>query len=205
MGEAYQFISMVKSAVEALDRRRLVDKSNVGIIGFSSTSWQTDFMITHSDFPFAAVSSADSGIRNYGSYWMLNSKKSMNDYEDVLGGPPYGLTLENTLRFAPAFNAQNVKSPVLMEYSSFPGDLTGNMEFFVALKRQGKAVDMFYYPNGEHVLDTPGERIASLQRNVDWFRFWMQGFENAAPPYDPEQYVRWESLRHEQLENRKQH
>ena len=53
---------------------------------------------------------------------------------------------------------------------------------------------VYFYPKGEHMLDTPWERVASLQRNVDWFRFWMQGFERAHPE-DHEQYIRWEALR----------
>ena len=195
MGEAYQFIAMIEAAVQKLSDRGLADKNKVGLIGFSSTSWQTDFMITHSDFPLAAVSSADSGIYNYAYYWLLNSKQAMNDYEEELGGPPYGDTLANTLRFTPAFNSQNVRCPILMEYTRFPGDLTGNMEFFVALKRQGKAVELFSYPTGEHDLDVPSQRIASLQRNVDWFRFWMQGMEGSPPGYDPEQFVRWNELK----------
>jgi hypothetical protein len=82
-----------------------------------------------------------------------------------------------------------------MEYTSFPGDLTGNMEFFVALKRQGKPVEFFSYPTGEHVLDVPTQRLASLQRNVDWFRFWILGLEGSPPGYDPEQFVRWNELK----------
>ena len=195
MGEGYQFIAMVKAAVRDLGSRGLLDPTRVGLIGFSNTSWQTDFMITHSDFPFAAVSSADSGIYNYAFYWLLNSKQAMNDYEEELGGPPYGDTLANTFQFAPAFNAQNVRYPLLMEYTRFPGDLTGNMEFFVALKRQGKAVELFSYPTGEHDLDVPSQRLASLQRNVDWFRFWMLGLEGSPPGYDPEQFVRWNELK----------
>lgn len=195
MGEAYQFIAMIRAAVECLSARGWVDKNKVGLIGFSSTSWQTDFMITHSDFPLVAVSSADSGIRNYGSYWFLNSQQLMDDYEEILGGPPYGDTLTNTLQLTPAFNARNVGSPLLMEYTEFPGDLTGNMEFFVALKRQGKPVEMFSYPTGNHDLDVPSQRVASLQRNVDWFRFWMQHVEGSPPPYDTEQFIRWERLR----------
>jgi dipeptidyl aminopeptidase/acylaminoacyl peptidase len=195
MGEAYQFIAMIEASVQMLTQRGFVDENEVGLTGFSSTSWQTDFMITHSHFRFAAVSSADSGIRNYGSYWFLNSKHAMNDYEEVLGGPPYGSTFANTIRFAPAFNADSVTCPVLMEYTSFPGDLTGNMEFFVALRRQGKPVEFFSYPTGEHSLDVPSQRLASLQRNVDWFRFWMLGLEGSPPGYDPEQFVRWNELK----------
>jgi len=202
MGEAYQFIAMIEAAVEKLSDRGLADKNKVGLIGFSSSSWQTDFMITHSDFPLAAVSSADSGIYNYAYYWLLNSKQAMNDYEEELGGPPYGDTLANTPRFSPAFNAQNVRCPILMEYTRFPGDLTGNMEFFVALKRQGKPVEMFSYPTGEHDLDLPSQRLASLRRNVDWFRFWMQGTEGTPPAYDLEQFVRWNELRKLDLRTR---
>jgi acetyl esterase/lipase len=68
-------------------------------------------------------------------------------------------------------------------------------EFFTALRRQGKPVELFYYPSGEHELDTPAERLASLRRNVDWFRFWMQGVEGSAPAYDRDQYKRWRELR----------
>ena len=33
---------------------------------------------------------------------------------------------------------------------------------------------------------------------MDWFRFWLQGYEGQAPDYDPEQYVRWRKLREQQ-------
>jgi len=195
IGEAFEFIAFVEGAVDMLERRGSASRNNVGIIGFSRTSWQTDFMLTHSAFPFVAASSADSGLYNYGSYWMWNSDARMRDWESELGGPPYGATFENWVRFAPAFNAQNVRTPLLMEYTRAPGDLVGGLEFFVALKKQNKPVDLIYYPKGEHILDTPYERIASLQRNVDWFRFWMQGYEGTAPAYDPNQFTRWRELR----------
>jgi hypothetical protein len=83
-----------------------------------------------------------------------------------------------------------------MEYCGY-GALTEPLhalEFFVALSRQKKPVELYFYPHGEHVLDTPAERMASLQRNVDWFRFWMQGFERPGAE-DPDQYARWRALR----------
>jgi hypothetical protein len=33
-----------------------------------------------------------------------------------------------------------------------------------------------------------------MQRNVDWYRFWLQGYERPSPE-DPEQYKRWKHLR----------
>jgi hypothetical protein len=82
-----------------------------------------------------------------------------------------------------------------MEYT---GDVSFAFEFFDSLARQGKAVELYSYPKGAHPLDTPFERLASLQRNVDWFRFWMQGFESKAPEYDPDQFIRWRLLRRQQ-------
>jgi hypothetical protein len=90
-----------------------------------------------------------------------------------------------------------------MEYTGGGNRLepTGAYEFHTALNRLGKPVDLFFYPNGDHPLDRPFDRVASLQRNIDWFRFWMQGYEGKAPDYDPNQYIRWRELRKLQQQN----
>jgi dipeptidyl aminopeptidase/acylaminoacyl peptidase len=203
LAEAYNWMAMVESGVDYLADNGVVDRTKVGIIGFSRTSWKTDFMLTHSGFKFAAASSADSGLYNYGAYWIYGHGL-MADAEKMMGGPPYGATFENWLKYAPAFNAQHVQSPLLMEYTGsghMPHGPTDAYEFFTALYRQNKPVELYFYPLGDHPLDTPSERVASLQRNVDWFRFWIQGYEGKAPDYDPDQYVRWRTLRKQQEES----
>ena len=45
-----------------------------------------------------------------------------------------------------------------------------------------------------HQPDHPKARLASLQRNVDWYRFWLLGEERSSPE-DTDQYKRWESFR----------
>jgi len=204
MGEAYNWMSTVESAVEMLRRRGLVDPQNVGIIGFSRTSWKTDFMLTHSEFRFLAASSADGGLYNYGVYWTHNILDLDRNLEFQLGGPPYGDSFENWLKFSPAFNAGKVNSPLLMEYTSSGGlvsEPTDAYEFYTALQRQDKIVELYFYPGANHQLDTPLERFSSLQRNVDWFRFWMQGYESPSP-VDSEEYLRWRKLRDRQKEKR---
>jgi dipeptidyl aminopeptidase/acylaminoacyl peptidase len=196
MGEAFNWMEMVSSAISLVSNQGLIDENKVGIMGFSRTSWLVDFMLTHSKFKFAAASSADSGVYNYGSYWLSNNGLIMKGSAAQYGGPPYGESFRNWLAYAPAFNAENVETPLLMEYTeSWIGDepLSAH-EFFVALRSEGKPADLYYYPRGEHELDTPAERVASLQRNVDWFRFWMQGYERPDPEV-AEQYRRWRSLK----------
>ncbi len=198
LAEAYNYMAMIESAITALVDRRIVEPTKVGIIGFSRTSWKVDFMLTHSDVKFAAASSADGGLYNYGSYWLWNREEATSDSETMLGGPPHGESFQNWLKYAPAFNAQHVQTPLLMEYVGYghlPSGPLQAYEFFSALYRQGKPVELYFYPKGDHPLDTPFERVASLRRNVDWFRFWIQGWEGSPPTYDPEQYVRWRALR----------
>jgi hypothetical protein len=192
MREAYNWMAMVEGAVDLLVDRGMVDRNNLGIGGFSRTSWLTDFTITHSSYRFVAASSADSGIYTYGGYFMSNSHGLMSGFETQLGGPPYGKTFNNWLKYAAPFNAEKTMAAILMEYTRTSQE---GFEFFTALNRLGKAVELYRYPKGGHPLDTPFERVASLQRNVDWFRFWMQGYEGKAPDYDPSQYVRWRALR----------
>ena len=191
MSAAYNWMSMVEAGVNLLVDRKLVDPNRVGIGGFSRTSWLTDFVVTHSTYKFIAASSADSGIYNYGMYFRYNSLEDMKGDETQLGGPPYGETLANWLRYAPPFNAKQVGSAVLMEYT---GVAEHGFEFFTALSRLGKPVEFYRYPKGKHPLDTPFERLASLQRNIDWFRFWLQGYERPEPE-DSEQYARWREMR----------
>jgi dipeptidyl aminopeptidase/acylaminoacyl peptidase len=200
--EAETMVATVEGAVDFLDGEGLVDKSNVGIIGFSRSSWKVDYMLTHSNFKLRAASSADSGIYNYGAYWHYDGW-NVTEYEAGYGGPPYGATLQSWLKGAPAFNAEKVQTPVMMEYTGGGNrpEPTGAYEFHTALNRLGKPVDLFFYPNGDHPLDTPFDRVASLQRNIDWFRFWMQGYEGKAPDYDPNQYIRWRELRKLQEQN----
>jgi len=198
LAEAMNFTATVESAASYLVNRGIADRTRVGIIGFSRTSWKTDFTLTHSDFKFAAASSADSGLYNYGVYWLENDHAWMTEEEQMMGGPPYGQTLENWLKYSPAFNAQRVHCPLLMEYTGYgrqPYGPTNAYEFFTALYRQARPVELYFYPLGAHPLDTPSERVASLRRNVEWFQFWMQGHEDVPPPYDRDQYVRWRELR----------
>ena len=192
MSAAYNWMAMVESAVDLLARRGMADPENVGIAGFSRTSWLTDFTLTHSRYHFTAASSADSGIYTYEMYFRSNSRDLVTGSETQVGGPPYGKTLQDWLRYAPPFNAERVRAAILMEYN---GTAEHGFEFFTALGRLGKPVEFYRYPNGSHPLDTPFERVASLERNVEWFRFWMQGWEGKAPDYDTRQYDRWRALR----------
>lgn len=197
MGEAEELKNIIEGAVHELTTSGLADPDNIGIMGFSTTSWKTDVLLTHYGLRFRAASSADSGLWNYGLYWSSNSAGIMHDSEEYLGGAPYGKTFSNWRKFSPAFNASRVKTPILMEYITSGRQEIDGLEFFVALRKQNQAAELFFYPRGDHVLENPSERVSSLQRNLDWFRFWMQDYVGQSPFYDPGQFSRWRALKEE--------
>lgn len=198
---------LAESAVRLLDERRIIDPKKVGLVGFSRGGWYVEYMLTHSKVAFQAASATDNVMYSLGEYWYLNNEKMARTQEGMYGGPPYGATLKNWLRYSISFNLDQIHTPLLMEVMGYgkgygdvsqpPDNLAVHNEIYVGLTRLHKPVEYYYYPNEQHQPDHPQARIASLQRNVDWFRFWLQGYERTNPE-DPNQYKRWEDLREEQ-------
>jgi hypothetical protein len=60
-----------------------------------------------------------------------------------------------------------------------------------------RPVQLYFFPNQGHQPDAPEARLESLQQNIDWFRFWLQGYEDSDPA-KAQQYARWRLLRKEQ-------
>ncbi len=74
-----------------------------------------------------------------------------------------------------------------------PSSVLSEWELYSSLKMQGKPVDLIYFPTGQHIHQKPLERLESQQGDVDWFRFWLQGYKDPDPA-KRDQYQRWESM-----------
>jgi dipeptidyl aminopeptidase/acylaminoacyl peptidase len=204
IGEAALQMDIWDSAIKAFSSRGWVDPKHVGIIGFSRTGWYTEFALTHSEAHYAAATVTDNVTYSLGSYFLFHLQRQIRGDDAMYGGPPYGATLKNWLKYSPAFNLEKIHTPVLMEEMGYgvaydselapPVNLTSHYELFTGLNRLNKPVELYYYPLEDHTPDHPQGRLASLQRNVDWYRFWLQGYERPNPE-DADQYKRWEALR----------
>jgi dipeptidyl aminopeptidase/acylaminoacyl peptidase len=202
ISEAVQLMDLWDSAVEALDKRGMVDPSKVGIIGFSRTGWHVEFDLVHSHLRYAAATAADNVQYSLSDYWL--SPGFSTEVEQMYGGPPSGKTLENWRKYSVSFNLDKIHTPLLMEVMGYGTrddnekvisvNLAVRFEIAKGLTRLGKPVEMYFYPNEVHQPEHPLARIASEQRNVDWYRFWLQGYERPNPE-DPDQYKRWEHFR----------
>jgi hypothetical protein len=67
-------------------------------------------------------------------------------------------------------------------------------EPYALLEAMQKPVDFIILNSTEHVISDPRVRLAAQGGNVDWFRFWLQGYEDPAPA-KTDQYTRWRKMR----------
>jgi dipeptidyl aminopeptidase/acylaminoacyl peptidase len=199
---------LVESAVEMLSQHQIIDPAKVGLIGFSRGGWYVEYALTHSQILFRAATVTDNFQGSIVEYYAWHDRAVSSALKTMYGGPPYGKSLQNWLDYSISFNLDKINTPLLMEVNGYgkkddlpnrpPDNLAAKEELFVGLNELNKPVELYYYPNEQHQVDHPVARIASLQRNVDWFRFWLQDYRRPAPE-DPEQYARWELMRSEQL------
>jgi hypothetical protein len=122
-------------------------------------------------------------------------------YDSMIGTRPFGKGLEQWLKRSPGFNLDKVTAPLLV-VGEGPASLLDMWEPYAGLRYLHKPVDLIMLNTDEHVLTNPVVRLASQGGSVDWFRFWLQGYERAEPIVEAretsqqlrEQYARWEKL-----------
>jgi hypothetical protein len=187
--EAPRQMAAYEGAIDYLDERRLINRNQVGIIGFSRTVFYVGYTLTHSSYLFTAVTLADGFDGGYMNYLLWPAV----DYVRVNGGSPLGPSLPSWLKNSPGFNLDRVGAPVRLEYYG-PAMFLGGWQWFSGLSLLEKPVDFIWLPYGTHLLVKPSERLTSQQGNVDWFSFWLKGEEDSNPA-KREQYNHWEALR----------
>lgn len=205
IAEAAFYTDIWDSAVSALSKAGIIDETKVGIIGFSRTGWHVEYALSHGRTRYSAATAADNIQYSYGEYWFDHSAAVYARGADTMyDGPPFGLTLKNWLRYSISFNLPQIHTPLLLEAMGYgvrddhPGEIPINLvprfEILAGLTALGKPVEMYYYPDETHEPDDPKARLASLQRNIDWYRFWLQGIQRKDSGL-AEQYKRWEQLK----------
>jgi len=194
--EAQWRISAYEGAVDYLDARGLVDRSRVGIMGFSRTCWYVKYALTHSNFPFKAVAVSDGIDMGYFIYAaMANRGYPDNEMDQIMGTTPSGKGMESWSSEAPGFQVENMSAQVPVRIvAAYPLDVFVEWEWFAMMKRLRKPVDMVVFLDGVHVLEKPLNRLVSQGGNVDWFDFWLNGHEDP-DPRKTEQYGRWRDLK----------
>ena len=187
--EAPRQMAAYEGAIDSLNARGLIDRSRVGVIGFSRTVFYVEYTLTHSRYPFHAASLADGFDGGYLNYLLWPDAS----YPLVNGGAPFGPSFASWVKNSPGFNLDRITAPVHLEYYG-PGAVLGGWQWFSGLSLLGKPVEFIWLPHGTHLLVRPSDRLASQERNVDWFRFWLKD-ERDPDPAKAALYKGWDDLR----------
>jgi dipeptidyl aminopeptidase/acylaminoacyl peptidase len=193
--EAPRQMGVYEGAIDYLDALGIIDRTRVGIIGFSRTVYRVEYTLTHSAYHFAAATAADGFDGGYLQY--LVNPYAKRDWMTVNGGDPFGETFKLWQESSPSFTVDRLHTPVRLEGYGGIDAVIGNWEWYAKLVLLDRPVDLIYLPGGTHLLVKPWERLVSQQGNVDWFRYWLKG-EMDRDPQKREQYERWEQMRRQQ-------
>ena len=181
----------------------LVDPERIGIIGFSRTCFYVMEALTKGSLRFRAASITDGVMETYLQYMTAlkpgDGGGTAKEANSIIGAKPFGEGLQQWLKRSPGFNLDKVTAPLLV-VGEGPVSLLFMWEPYAGLRYLNKPVDLIMLNTDEHVLTNPSVRLASQGGSVDWFRFWLQGYEDASPA-KAGQYVRWRELRRLQQEN----
>jgi hypothetical protein len=199
--EASCNVAAYESAVNKLVSEGLADPDRVGITGFSRSDYYILAALTSGFVHYAAASINDGVDEGYLQY-MLRSDSNQRvgadedgaDEEAVIGARPFGEGLKQWLKKSPPFNMDKVSTPLRsVTHGGAPG-LLYVWEPYAALRYLNKPVDLIAIASDEHILTNPAARMASQGGAVDWFRFWLQHYEDRDTS-KVEQYKRWRELR----------
>jgi dipeptidyl aminopeptidase/acylaminoacyl peptidase len=198
---ARRFIDGVNGAIDTLVTQGVVDENRIGIIGFSMTGGQVQQLLTFGDASIRAATIADGVTESLWGYvafsgWEITSTL---DDEQGFGALPFGETASQWVARDPSLSTHCVKTALRVE--AYGKSVHPHWDTYALLRRQYKPAEMIVFPNGAHNLARPSERMISLQGNVDWFNFWLQGKERTEVVIPGEtktsledQYKRWRQM-----------
>lgn len=184
-------LSAVKGAVDMLASSGKIDRTRVGM---GEISYGTEItMWTAYNSHLLAATSITGAVLSQSMYLdgSLKGEEFMSRAQRVwqLGTPDE--TPRQWRRIGLQFNVDKIKAPVLMQVPE--QEYEWLLDSAVPLMLQHKA-DMYVFPQAPHFKFQPKQLLAANERNLDWFRFWLQGYEDPAPEKRA-QYEHWREMR----------
>ncbi|WP_355506889.1 Atxe2 family lasso peptide isopeptidase [Xanthomonas cannabis] len=186
-----QGLAAVESAVDLLSSHAGIDRTRVGMGGLSFGGAVTLWTATESNL-LAAASVANPVVSP--SYYLFGSMKGEPFLKGLremwgLGAPEQ--TPERWKALSPAFKLERIRAPILFQHSE--QEYLYALDYVIPLLRAQRA-ELYVFPNEPHQKFQPRHKLAVYARNVDWFRFWLQDYQDDAPE-KAAQYARWRAIK----------
>lgn len=184
-------LSAVEAIISELDEEGVIDRRRVGMGGLSFGSEVALWIAGESDLLSAvSISSAQPSPTGWWLRASMAGRRASMLRRWGISAPDE--TPDQWRRISPSYFAEGISAPVLMQLPE--GEFRTNVELYARLRGAGIATELYVFPNEPHQKVEPRHKLAVYDRNLDWFRFWLQGFIDRDPKKS-EQFARWTSLR----------
>lgn len=184
-------LEAVRSVVDMLAKEGVVDPAHVGMGGLSFGSEVTQWVATESNLLAAGSETAPSITPLFYLISSLQGDRYFGTLHDAWGLRSPEQTPAQWKRISPTFNLDRIHVPIL--YQMPEEEYLFALDYLVPMIRANKA-DLYIFPAETHQKFQPRHKAAAYERNLDWFRFWLQGYESPAPGKRA-QYEHWRAMR----------
>ena len=181
----------VSRGVEYLIAQRIADPEKLGLLGQSHGGWLGP-LIMERFRRFEAASFAE-GWSNWIVLYDLNSgSQNITIHDKSMGASMYDAP-EAYVAASPDLHLRGIRTATLWEAGGL-SDPHFVLPMGKAARRAGAPSEAVLYPRTHHSVASPRLAHDAAERNLDWFRFWLQ--DRVDPdPRKAETYARWSSLR----------
>lgn len=184
-------LSAVRSAIDLLASKGEIDRTKVGMGGLSFGTEVTLWTVMKSDLLAAASVTSVGMSRNYYLFASLRGDAFFKSLREFWQLGALDETPERWRTLSPDAYLDKIKAPILMQMPEQEYAIA--LDYAVPLMRDHRA-DLYVFPNEPHQKFQPKHKLAAYQRNIDWFRFWLQGYENPDPAKRTE-YTHWREMK----------
>lgn len=177
-------------ALDTVAARGFIDLSRVGIGGLSHGAFVPLYMVQKYD-RIAAISVSGIAWDPMEYYQAAPAARSASGgawLPKPVGEQAWAYWDQFTL----ASNVESIEAPLLVNSSA--NEMYGAVRLLRHMEEAGKPYDAYVFPRENHVKWQPAHLLAIMRRNVDWFAFWLQSYEDPAPA-KARQYAHWHELR----------
>lgn len=183
-------LSAIDAGVQLAVDKGVADPAHLGITGLSDGASSVQFALVNSHlFSAAAMSSCceDAAPPAWLDGPAAGRWLQAAGYPSVTKPDPH-FWADVSVRM----NAGRLTTPLLIQTPD--REYLGAVEGVTALKERNQPVELYVFPDENHVKWQPVHRAAVYARTVDWFRYWLKD-ETDPDPAKFAQYTRWAALR----------
>jgi dipeptidyl aminopeptidase/acylaminoacyl peptidase len=185
-------LKAVRALVDRLSGEGIVDRSRIAMGGLSFGSEAAFWVAMHAHL--LAALSVSSEQTDPSSYW-FGAMPGSDIPATRLKVWGYGKPDETPARWrvvSPALNADKIRIPVLLQLPE--QEARAVPELYARLYEEGAPTELYAFPDEAHIKIQPRHRFAVYERNLDWFRYWLEDYRDP-DPVKADQYRRWDALR----------